>query len=214
METLMSDNDQKPPSTTPLQFNVKTPKAPELVELPVEEALARPVEETVEEAVEEETVVEDLPSEIDETATEILDVVETASPEEADIGEADEADETLGVEAVVDAVFDQFIDDPETSSVEEMEKARERLDAQIKARVDAQKLSVITQVKSVMDTYGVTLEELVEALGGLKARRKGVKAKQKYRDPATGVTWSGRGKEPAWIKDKDRELFLIAEPEA
>ncbi len=203
----MSDNDQKPPSTTPLQFNVKTPKAPELVELPVEEA----VEETVEEAVEEETVVEDLPSEIDETATEILDVVETASPEEADIGEADE---TLGVEAVVDAVFEEFIDDPETSSVEEMEKARERLDAQIKARVDAQKLSVITQVKSVMDTYGVTLEELVEALGGLKARRKGVKAKQKYRDPATGVTWSGRGKEPAWIKDKDRELFLIAEPEA
>lgn len=32
----------------------------------------------------------------------------------------------------------------------------------------------------------------------------------KYRDPATGTTWSGRGRAPAWIADaKDRTAFLI-----
>ena len=51
-----------------------------------------------------------------------------------------------------------------------------------------------------MGNYNIVLEDLVEALGGLKFKRKGTKAKPKYRDPATGTTWSGRGKEPAWIK--------------
>lgn len=31
----------------------------------------------------------------------------------------------------------------------------------------------------------------------------------RYRDPATGATWSGRGHAPAWIAGKDKRLFLI-----
>lgn len=96
-------------------------------------------------------------------------------------------------------------------SVEELTAEREKLDAEIKQKQDAEKASVIAQIKQVAETYGVTADELVEAMGGLKSKRKGVKAKPKYRDPATGVIWSGRGKEPAWIKGKKREDFLIAE---
>jgi DNA-binding protein H-NS len=33
----------------------------------------------------------------------------------------------------------------------------------------------------------------------------------KYRDPKTGAEWSGRGREPAWIKGKKRERFLTKE---
>ena len=32
----------------------------------------------------------------------------------------------------------------------------------------------------------------------------------KYRDPATGQTWSGRGKAPKWLEGKDRGAFTIA----
>jgi DNA-binding protein H-NS len=33
----------------------------------------------------------------------------------------------------------------------------------------------------------------------------------KYRDPATGKTWTGRGKPPDWIKGaKNRDQFLIS----
>lgn len=94
-------------------------------------------------------------------------------------------------------------------SVEELTAEREKLDAEIKAKQDAEKASVIAQIKQVAETYGITADELVEAMGGLKSKRKGVKAKPKYRDPATGVIWSGRGKEPAWIKGKKRDQFLI-----
>jgi DNA-binding protein H-NS len=31
----------------------------------------------------------------------------------------------------------------------------------------------------------------------------------KYRDPATGATWTGRGKPPNWINGKDRDSMLI-----
>ena len=33
----------------------------------------------------------------------------------------------------------------------------------------------------------------------------------KYRDPASGTTWSGRGKPPRWIADQDREKFAITD---
>ncbi|WP_254610410.1 H-NS family nucleoid-associated regulatory protein, partial [Burkholderia aenigmatica] len=36
-------------------------------------------------------------------------------------------------------------------------------------------------------------------------------ATPKYQDPKTGKTWSGRGREPSWIKGKKRDRFLIAE---
>ncbi|WP_233875563.1 H-NS histone family protein [Paraburkholderia adhaesiva] len=31
----------------------------------------------------------------------------------------------------------------------------------------------------------------------------------KYRDPATGETWSGRGRPPSWILEQDRDELLI-----
>ena len=31
-----------------------------------------------------------------------------------------------------------------------------------------------------------------------------------HRNPATGETWTGRGKAPKWIQDQDRAQFLIA----
>jgi len=41
------------------------------------------------------------------------------------------------------------------------------------------------------------------------ARRGGAKMPPKYRDPATGKTWSGQGKAPLWIANQDRSRFLI-----
>ncbi|REG50971.1 H-NS histone family protein [Paraburkholderia sp. BL6669N2] len=31
-----------------------------------------------------------------------------------------------------------------------------------------------------------------------------------FRNPETGATWSGRGREPHWIEGKDREAFRIS----
>ena len=97
----------------------------------------------------------------------------------------------------------------EGKSVEELQAEREKLDSEIKSKQDRQKTEVLAQIKTVAETYGITADDVVEVLGGLKSKRKGVPAKPKYKDPATGTLWSGRGKDPAWIKGQDRTKFLI-----
>lgn len=78
--------------------------------------------------------------------------------------------------------------------------------------------NVIAKVREVIAQYGLTAADL--GLGGARGGRKLRGAKKarcasagvaKYRDPATGQTWTGHGRPPAWIvAAKDREAFLIA----
>ena len=99
-------------------------------------------------------------------------------------------------------------DSPELT-VEELNRRKEELERQIAERQQAEKDSVIQQIVDVPKPYSATIEDLIEAFGGFKPKRKGVKAVPKYRDPETGVTWSGRGKEPTWMRGQPRENFLI-----
>jgi DNA-binding protein H-NS len=46
-------------------------------------------------------------------------------------------------------------------------------------------------------------------VGRARSAVKGSKVAAKYRDPATGATWTGRGKAPRWIQDQDRAKFEI-----
>lgn len=42
------------------------------------------------------------------------------------------------------------------------------------------------------------------------AKTVATKVAPKYRDPVSGVTWTGRGRAPLWIRDaEDRDAFLI-----
>ncbi len=61
----------------------------------------------------------------------------------------------------------------------------------------------------IMKQYGLTIDDLRET------KTKAVKAPStvavKYRDDATGDTWTGRGRPPRWLegKDKDKDKYLI-----
>jgi len=94
-------------------------------------------------------------------------------------------------------------------SIEQLKQQAADLEKQIAEKQRSERAAVISQISQVMTDYNIALEDLVESLGGMKFKRKGTKAKPKYRDPATGTTWSGRGKEPAWIKGQDRAQFEI-----
>ncbi|WP_334002168.1 H-NS histone family protein [Burkholderia gladioli] len=57
-----------------------------------------------------------------------------------------------------------------------------------------------------MRDFGIDVAEL----GGRRVpKRLAGQQPAKYRDPASGKTWSGRGKAPAWIAGKDRSAFEI-----
>ena len=165
---------------------------------PEEDAASEPEEAAGEPEAEDVTEPEEAPK------AEPVEETEAAAPEDA---EQIDTNPDVSIEAPAATT------DKDVKSVEELQAEREKLDAEIKSKQDAQKASVIAQIKAVVDTYSIPVDELVEALGGLKSKRKGIKAKQKFRDPASGVTWSGRGKEPAWIKGQNRNDFLIPEDE-
>jgi DNA-binding protein H-NS len=102
----------------------------------------------------------------------------------------------------------------------------EKIDAQIAvmqekvAALDAaRRTKAIELVQTIMEHYGLTAEDLGVAVPSTgRTTRKQTKAAAKktttvaakYQDPKTGATWSGRGREPLWIKGKKRDRFLIA----
>ncbi|PRG59025.1 H-NS histone [Burkholderia multivorans] len=61
----------------------------------------------------------------------------------------------------------------------------------------------------IVAEYGLTPEQVF----GRKRAKPNDHAAQpvaaKYQDPKTGLTWSGRGRAPGWIKGKNRDRFLI-----
>ncbi|MBN3787380.1 H-NS histone family protein [Burkholderia sp. Ac-20353] len=71
---------------------------------------------------------------------------------------------------------------------------------------------VLQEVRARVAEYGLTPEQV---FGRRRGTSKSTGAKPalapKYQDPKTGATWSGRGREPGWIKGKRRERFLIQE---
>lgn len=73
-----------------------------------------------------------------------------------------------------------------------------------------QKNDALAQIAAIVEEYQITPEEILVAIGKSdKTTRKRGKVAPKYRDPISGVTWTGRGKAPAWIAGKDRSAFLI-----
>ena len=78
----------------------------------------------------------------------------------------------------------------------ELEKHIETL--QTTARSDA-----IAQVKALMADHGVGVADLAEMSAGRKSKSlqaKGETVAAKYRNEATGETWSGRGPRPKWLR--------------
>lgn len=58
-----------------------------------------------------------------------------------------------------------------------------------------------------MQQVGITVAELMGRKEGEAAPAAAPLAK--YKNPETGVTWSGRGRVPHWIADKNREDFRV-----
>lgn len=82
------------------------------------------------------------------------------------------------------------------------------LEAEAAAALAAEKGDVVIEVKRLIAAYGLTARDLF----GKRRKRTGP-VPAKYCDPASGATWSGRGRAPAWIVGKKRERFLISPEE-
>lgn len=98
------------------------------------------------------------------------------------------------------------------SSYKELVAQREALDTRIATEYARLRLDAIVTIKDLRDTYDLTEADIFPPTTGERAQRQPAKVAPKYRDPSTGNTWTGRGKPPAWIRDKDRSAFQIIAP--
>jgi DNA-binding protein H-NS len=92
-------------------------------------------------------------------------------------------------------------------SLKELLARHEALQEELEQARQQEADRALREIVAKMKEYKITLQELV----GTKTHARMVPpaANAKYRDPVTGATWSGRGRVPQWIGDKNRDDFLI-----
>ena len=93
-------------------------------------------------------------------------------------------------------------------SYKELLAQRQNLDAQIEAMRKSESQDALATVRQLISEFGLTQADIFPT-GRAKSPLKGNTVAPKYRDPATGSTWTGRGKPPLWIAKQDRAQFEI-----
>ena len=104
------------------------------------------------------------------------------------------------------------------ANLQELIAQKEALDQQIQALQRSQRADAIAQVRALMNQFGLTAADLRGAPAKAAGRPAagGGKVPAKYRDPASGQTWSGRGLKPKWLaaalaQGKTLEEFAVAQ---
>lgn len=96
------------------------------------------------------------------------------------------------------------------SSIQDLIAQRQALDKQIAELQQQQRSDAISKALALIKDFELTQHDL---FGGTRSAQK-IKAVSKvaakYHDPESGKEWSGRGVTPKWLRDKDKEQFLIA----
>lgn len=96
------------------------------------------------------------------------------------------------------------------SNYKELLKQREILEAQIKQARQAELAEALEKVHALVNEFQLTEQDVFPPVRSRGASASaGTKVAPKYRDPATGQTWTGRGKAPKWIQGQNREQFAI-----
>ena len=74
------------------------------------------------------------------------------------------------------------------------------LDKQIELAQREERGAAISQIKALMAEHGLTVADLGARRPNSGKPGAGAKVPAKYRNQATGESWSGRGLQPRWLK--------------
>ena len=95
------------------------------------------------------------------------------------------------------------------------------LQAELEERTAEEIATAKDKILKLIAEYGLTVEDIFPSVSPGKAKKiktepNAVKTVNKvepiWRDPVSGKTWTGRGREPTWIQGQNRDLFLIKKP--
>ncbi|MEA3093609.1 MAG: DNA-binding protein [Caballeronia sp.] len=99
----------------------------------------------------------------------------------------------------------------EMPTLKELLAQREALQDQLNVARQRQAEIVLAEIVAKMGEYKISLAELMGHNNQVKttAPVAATAGAPKYRDAVSGATWSGRGRAPHWIVDKNRVDFLV-----
>lgn len=86
------------------------------------------------------------------------------------------------------------------TSIQELLAQKAALEKQIAEAQRAARADAIAKVKALMAEYGLTAADLAGKAPAAAKPETGKKVAAKYRDPATGQSWTGRGLKPKWLQ--------------
>ena len=96
------------------------------------------------------------------------------------------------------------------STYKELLEKKAALDAEIEAARKEEIGAAVSMVRELIAEFDLTERDI---FGGSRSSASSLKVKKpvaaKYRNPATGETWTGRGKAPKWIDGQERNQYLI-----
>ena len=95
------------------------------------------------------------------------------------------------------------------ATYQELLKQQAALAVQVEEARKREIADAVARVRQIVNEYDLTETDVFPAGRRAATPRMAGKVAPKYRDPATGQTWTGRGKPPKWIDGKDRNLFRI-----
>lgn len=86
------------------------------------------------------------------------------------------------------------------ASLQELIAQKEALELEIERTRNQDRSDAISKVRALMEQYGLTLADLSTRASPRLRSKQTKKVAAKYRDRATGDSWSGRGLQPKWLK--------------
>ena len=86
------------------------------------------------------------------------------------------------------------------ASLQDLLAQKEALDQQIEATKKKERGDAIEKIRTLMSEYGLTVADLSPRVPAKAKTGTGKKVAAKYRNTATGESWSGRGLQPKWLK--------------
>ena len=86
------------------------------------------------------------------------------------------------------------------ASLRELLAQKEALDREIESTRKQARAEAVAKIRALMSEYDLTSTDLSTKPTGKIGPRTGAKVAIKYRNSATGDTWSGRGLQPKWLK--------------
>ena len=97
---------------------------------------------------------------------------------------------------------------PKMTSYKELLAQKHALDQHIAEVRKAEATHALAQVRQLIQEFGFTAQQVFpwKPAPIKRERRQG---EVRYRNPATGATWTGRGRAPAWIAGQDRRQFAV-----